>query len=280
MNDNFEKLARAQEFMASQQAQATQAQTQQIYSVPTDFVKLPSKGKFYSKGHPLHNKDEVEVKYMTTKEEDILLSPAYIEKGVVFDKLIESVLINRSINVNSLYVGDKNAILISARKNAYGMEYPIQSMCKECEHKNKIEVNLNNLKNKEVDVEKINFTESGGFIITLPTSKAKVELKLLTGNDEIEITKRTEQKARHKLPASPVLDRYQQMFVSVNGDNDVFTVNNFIVNMPIADSRFLRKQYLKYNPDVDFSFNYSCEKCGVENGGLMPIMGDFFWPDD
>tara|TARA_Y100000593_G_C4276234_1_gene320220 strand:+ start:173 stop:1012 length:840 start_codon:yes stop_codon:yes gene_type:complete len=279
MNDNFEKLARAQEFMAQQQ-QAQAAQQQQVYSVPTDFVKLPSKGKFYPKNHPLYNKEEVEVRYMTTKEEDILLSPAYIEKGVVFDKLVESILVNKYINVNSLFTGDKNAILINARKNAYGPEYSIQANCIQCEHRNKVEVDLDKLKNKEIDFENISFTEAGGFIINLPKTKAKVELKLLTGNDELEITKRTEQKARHKLPTSAVLDRYQQMFISVNGETDIFTINNFIGNMPIADSRYLRKQYLKYNPDVDFSFDFHCEKCGEKNGGLMPIMGDFFWPDD
>ena len=58
--------------------------TQMGYSVPTDFVELPSKGKFYPEEHPFYNKEEVEVKFMTTKEEDILMSPSYNKKGSCF----------------------------------------------------------------------------------------------------------------------------------------------------------------------------------------------------
>ena len=39
---------------------------------PTEVVNLPSKGHYYSKDDPLAS-GEVEIKYMTAKEEDILL---------------------------------------------------------------------------------------------------------------------------------------------------------------------------------------------------------------
>ena len=42
------------------------------FVVPTEFVELPSKGVFYTQGHPLHNQDTIEIKHMTAKEEDIL----------------------------------------------------------------------------------------------------------------------------------------------------------------------------------------------------------------
>ena len=104
---------------------------QQSYSRPTDFVKLPSKGKFYPPGHPLYNKEEVEVSFMTTKEEDILLSPSYNKKGNVFDKLIESLIVG-NVKAESLLIGDKNAILINARKNAYGSDYRVSLICQHC----------------------------------------------------------------------------------------------------------------------------------------------------
>ena len=40
---------------------------------PTSLVSLPSGGKFYPEGHPLHGVGEIEVRHMTTAEEDILL---------------------------------------------------------------------------------------------------------------------------------------------------------------------------------------------------------------
>ena len=44
------------------------------FVVPTEFVELPSQGKFYPEGHPLCGEDSIEVRQMTAKEEDILTS--------------------------------------------------------------------------------------------------------------------------------------------------------------------------------------------------------------
>ena len=44
------------------------------YSTPTEFVELPSKGRFYLEGHPLYGKDSIEIRFMTAKDEDILSS--------------------------------------------------------------------------------------------------------------------------------------------------------------------------------------------------------------
>ena len=44
------------------------------FVTPTEFVELPSRGRFYSEDHPLHNQETVEIRYMTAKDEDILTS--------------------------------------------------------------------------------------------------------------------------------------------------------------------------------------------------------------
>ena len=44
------------------------------FITPTEVVDLPSEGKFYPQGHPLHNKTAIEIRYMTAKDEDILTS--------------------------------------------------------------------------------------------------------------------------------------------------------------------------------------------------------------
>jgi len=92
-----------------QQAQPTQ-QAQNIYTPPTDVVKLPSRGRFYPEGHPLHKVEEVEVYFMTTKEEDILVSTSYNKQGIVFDKLVESLLVKKTIKARTLLPGDKSAM--------------------------------------------------------------------------------------------------------------------------------------------------------------------------
>ena len=92
------------------------------YKFPTEMVDLPSKGYFYFDGHPLSS-GKVEVKYMTAKEEDILTSTNLIEQGIVIDKLLESLIVDKNIKVDDLLIGDKNAIMIAARILGYGKDY-------------------------------------------------------------------------------------------------------------------------------------------------------------
>ena len=91
------------------------------FKFPTEEVELPSKGLVYPKDNPLSS-GKIEMKYMTAKEEDILTNQNYIKQGVVVEKLLKSLIISK-INYDDLIVGDKNAVLISARILGYGKDY-------------------------------------------------------------------------------------------------------------------------------------------------------------
>ena len=86
---------------------------------PSEVVDLPSKGLLYPKDHPCSS-GQIEIKYMTAKEEDILTSRNLIQKGVVLDKLMESVIIQEGVTLDDLLLGDKNAIMIATRILGYG----------------------------------------------------------------------------------------------------------------------------------------------------------------
>ena len=105
------------------------------FVVPTDMVDLPSKGKFYPPNHPLYNVDTIELKQMTAKEEDLLTSRSLLKKGVVLDRLLQSVIINKKIKPEHLLVGDRNAIVIAVRIAGYGNEYTTSITCPACSHK-------------------------------------------------------------------------------------------------------------------------------------------------
>ena len=55
------------------------------FIVPTEIVELPSKGLFYDEGHPLYHVESIEIKHMTTKEEDILTNESYIRDSSVIE---------------------------------------------------------------------------------------------------------------------------------------------------------------------------------------------------
>ena len=111
------------------------------FVTPTQIVELPSKGR-YPENHPLHGKDSIEIKYMTAKDEDILTNRSLLKKGLAIDRLIQNLIKDKSINARSLYVGDRNAIIIYARASAYGEDYNTKLQCPACGEVSKVTFDL------------------------------------------------------------------------------------------------------------------------------------------
>ncbi len=84
-----------------------------ISRIPTEIVDLVSQGKVYPKSHPLSS-GELEMRYMTAYDEDILTNLSYIREGVMIDKLIESISLTK-FNISELSLYDKEALLIHIR---------------------------------------------------------------------------------------------------------------------------------------------------------------------
>ena len=252
------------------------------WSVPTQFVTLPSGGKYYPENHPLHNKETVEIKFMTAKEEDILTSKSLLKQGVAIDRLIESVLLDKTINVNSLLVGDKNALIVAARITGYGEEYETKVTCPSCGESDNFSFDLDPDRIKDMGSALEDYsavqTENNTFVVQVPMTKAKVECRLLTGADEMKTFKETQRKAKKKMTETMLTDQFKSFIVSVNGDSSPLTVRSFIQAMPARDSRHLRTFYSDITPNVDLSQIYECSSCGYSADMEVPLTADFFWP--
>ena len=83
------------------------------WEVPVESVPLPSRGVIYSPDSTVYNTETVQIKAMTALEEDILMSQPLIKNGTVITELIKSCVIDKSIDVDSLTLGDRNALMIS-----------------------------------------------------------------------------------------------------------------------------------------------------------------------
>ena len=92
------------------------------FEFPTETIDLPSQGLVYPKDSPLST-GKIELKYMTAKEEDILTSQNLIKKGIVLDKLFDSLIVTKGVKQSQLVIGHKNAVMMAARVLAYGAEY-------------------------------------------------------------------------------------------------------------------------------------------------------------
>lgn len=250
------------------------------YVVPTELVELPSKGLFYSQDHPLYRKEFVEIKHMTAKEEDILTSATLIEKGVVLDYLVQSLLIDKRINPKSLLPGDQSAILLNARINAYGEKYTFEYNCESCQEKNLVDFDLSEVKSKELPE---NYSiESGLITLPLPKSQFVIKIKQLDNNSFAAMEKEQKQH-NHLLPGSNMgsLTLFLLHCIhSINGEvNDrSLKFTNVVENLPSADVKIIKDVYAECKPDVDLKVYLDCERCRKTKEGNVPITANFFWP--
>ena len=245
---------------------------------PTEMVNLPSKGWFYDSANPLSS-GEVEVKYMTAKEEDILTSQNLIQKGVVFDKLLDALVVSK-IKLDDMLIGDKNAVLIAARVLAYGKNYEFDYIDPITGEKGKGKLDLTKLKDKEVKFDK----DSKGkneFDFQLPASKRVLTFKLLTSGDEKAIDKELKSmKKINKLTGinPEITTRMKRAIVAVDGDREIQTIRKFVDNEFLSIDALKFRAYLAVmTPDVNMVYHQIISD-GSEEEMTVPMTVQFFWP--
>ena len=248
---------------------------EQKQKFPSEIVDLPSGGKIYGKDSPLFG-GKIELKYMTAKEEDILTSQNLIKKGLVIDKVLNSLILTPDITVDDLILGDKNAIMIAARILAYGPEYEAQITHPETGEKVDYTFNLADCPFKE-NPEDVDYSDNN-FEMELPVSKAKITFRILTGKEDRQIA--AELKAMHKINknVTPELTtRLKKIITSVDGDNSIATINKFVDSMLSRDSIVLRNELQRIVPDIDLTQQVEIEGDTVEVA--IPMTVNFFWPN-
>ena len=239
---------------------------------PTEVVDLPSKGLLYPKESALSS-GKIEIKYMTAKEEDILTSANLIKKGIVIETLLKALIVDKSIKVDDMLLGDKNAVLVAARILAYGKEYKVQVNGKE------VIVDLTTLKDKPLKDE-VKESKSNEFEMELPNTKRKITFKLLTSGDEKLIDKEVE--GLKKIGDGigyELTTRFKHMIISIDGDSKRASVNNFVENEFLSRDSIAFRAFMKHiTPDVDMTSTYFDED-GEEKEFTVPMTVSFLWPD-
>jgi hypothetical protein len=253
-------------------------QQQKSYPFPTEIISLPSKGLVYPENSPLA-KGEITVKLMTAKEEDILTSTNLIRKGVVIDKLLESIIVEPGVSLSDLIIGDKNAILIATRVLAYGPEYNVTVTDPAENEPVQTKVDMSKLSIKEVNENLLN--RQNEYEFTLPQSKTLIKFKLLTHGDEVAINKDIEAFEKTLKEGKEVTTRLRRLILEVEGNRDLGFISNYVVNqLRAADSRALRKYIQQITPDIDLSFDYESPFTGEREALRVPIGLDFFYPTE
>lgn len=246
------------------------------FDFPTEVIDLPSEGKVYPTDNPLSS-GKVTLKYMTAKEEDILSSQNLIKKGVVLDKLFESIVVD-DIKIDDITIGDKNAIILATRVLGYGPEYPMTFYSSKLGESVNATINLGKVSTKEVDLSV--FNNKNEFEFTTPAGKNKLVFKLLTHGDEKAIEKDIAALEKFNKDASfDITTRLRYMILSVDGNDDVGFINKFVSNMLVRDSRAFRNYVKKIQPDMDMTYTHEHED-GEKEEVPITLGVNFFWPGE
>jgi hypothetical protein len=256
-------------------------QTQQAtatFDFPTQVISLPSEGRVYAESNPL-SKGTLEIKYMTAREEDILADRNLINKGIVLQKLLESVVVQPGVNADDLVVGDINAVYLATRMLGYGPEYDVEVTDPFSGEKQKVTIDLSAIQTKDVDFSKLN--KENRYELVLPVSKKKLIVRLLTHKDEKDINQEIqamERLTKGKSVGTDVTTRFKYMIVEVDGNSDRGFINKFVPNMLAGDTKALRTFFKEISPDLDMTFQFTSEVTGDVEALSIPFGISFFYP--
>ena len=241
------------------------------FSIPTETVELPSKGLLYPESSPLAS-GSIEMKYMTAKEEDILTNQNYIQKGIVVDKLLESLIVTK-VNYNDILIGDKDALLIASRILGYGKDYEFNYAGE------LVKIDLTTLKNKELDKSLIKGRKNE-FTYKLPNTDNTITFKLMTQQDEKNLQREIDGLRKVSPNSSAELStRMKHMITSVNGNSETPVIREFVDKAFLAkDARAFREYYASIVPGIDTTISYEFAD-GVQEDLDIPINANFLWPD-
>lgn len=248
--------------------------------MPVDMAPLPSCGLTYPVDHPFHGKESVEIRPMTTREEDILTNKAFFKQGTTVTELIKACLTQRGVDPLDLLTADRNALLVSIRVTGYGAEYKVEGLkCGSCDEPSDREFNLGALEVRRLELKPL-APGKNEFLVTLPVTKKDVVFRFMTGRLENELSDLSERRKKKLGPAAdtPVTDTLLASIVSVAGIEDKAKIAKFVSVMPARDANFLRTYIRNAEPGIVMRQVTTCPLCEESEEVPIPIGLSFLWP--
>lgn len=147
-----------------------------------DIIDLPSHGECYP-----HKKGKLPVAYLTAADENIIASPNLYNNGNLLDIILERKILDKSIRVKDLCIGDRDAIVIWLRATAYDQMFPVNARNPETGKVYKTKVDLSKLKYKPF---KLKGDENGHFDYKTENGDL-IKFKMLSKSDHQKLVEYT-----------------------------------------------------------------------------------------
>lgn len=242
------------------------------FEVPYDVVSLPSQGVLY-KNVP----QEIEVEYMTGKDEDVLTSPKIINSGKALDILLKRKVRNKDIDLDQLCTGDKVALLLALRIGSYGDAYPAEFTDPKTGQRFTQEINLGGLKKQELSEKP---DEKMEFSFVLPKTQKTVKFRILSARENEDIRIAAEKKAAEfdQDVVETLSSRLKAQVMEIDGERNKMYISQAIEYLPAMDTKALRKHIRSIEPGIEMSAVVTAPS-GESFKTVIPINLQFFWPD-
>ena len=237
---------------------------QQNLTLPHDVVPLPSGGVFYK-----NKKQSIKVGYLTAMDENILLGGGDIATNLLRAKIYEP-----DFKVEDMLEGDIEAILIFLRNTSFGPEITVTAIDPVTKKEFKVDVLLDQLPL----IKGIDPNPDGTFTVLLPKSNTTIKLRPLTNGDTVLINKTIESYPLGRVPPKVTM-RLQKEIVEINGISDMGEIAKFVEQLPIADSKYIRKFMNENEPRLDLTKKITApsgEKLTINVGFGVDFFRPFF----
>jgi hypothetical protein len=238
---------------------------QNNFSLPHDVVPLPSQGVFYKT-----KKKSIKVGYLTANDENILMGGG----NDMTQTLLRSKIYEPDVRIEDLLEGDIESILIFLRNTAFGPEMELNLVDPITKKPFKGTVRLDELNINKGQLP----SEDGTFTTMLPKSQTSVKLKPMTYGEIMEVQKMVESYPQGRT-APKITWRLNKQIIEINGVQDRSEISKFIDQMPIADSKYIRKFMDENEPRLDLTRTVmapSGEKLTVNVGFGVDFFRPFF----
>jgi hypothetical protein len=238
---------------------------QNNFSLPHDVVPLPSQGVFYK-----NKKKSIKVGYLTANDENILMGGG----NDMTQNLLRSKIYEPDLRIEDLLEGDVEAVLIFLRNTAFGpeMDLSLSDPITKKPFTGTVRLDELNVIKGQLPL------EDGTFVTTLPKSQTTVKLKPMTYGEIMEVQKMAESYPQGRV-APKVTWRLNKQIIEINGVQDRAEISKFIDQMPIADSKYIRKFMDENEPKLDLTRTViapSGEKLTVNVGFGVDFFRPFF----
>ena len=237
-------------------------QEKQRSKFPANIITLPSQGKVYAETSVL-NSGKIEMRHMTAYDEDILSNSSYLKEGIIFDKLLEALIVTPGVNIDELVIGDKEWLIISARILGYGTDYAVSINDPKTDKLITATLDLSKLKSKQFDKVSDN---DGCFEYIVPDSNSIIKFKYLSASDV------------NKVEDESINSTFLKMSIhSVNGDTSSHTIEEYLkYELRALDSRKLRKYIVESAPGINYETEV-VDDAGATYPATFQFKLDLFW---